>query len=71
MFRLRELTLARSRKGCGAGCGDGVRFDIFLAIISLLSGIAAVCSSKLTRPKDAFVEDLSEEEMRTRTSWTG
>ncbi len=36
MFRLCELTPARSRNNCGAGGGDGVPFGIFLAIILLL-----------------------------------
>ena len=40
MFRLRELTLARSRNSCGAGGGDSVPFGIFTAIIKGWSGLA-------------------------------
>jgi hypothetical protein len=42
MFRLGELTPARSRN-C---CGDGVPFGIFLAIISLLSRVEAGWNSR-------------------------
>jgi len=55
MFRLRELTLARSRNSCGAGGGDGVPFGIFLPIIKGWSGL----QRSLTRRQGDFAEDLS------------
>jgi hypothetical protein len=39
MLWLRELTLARSRKSCGAGGGDGVLLGIFPYIYKGWSGL--------------------------------
>jgi hypothetical protein len=66
MFRLCELTLARSRKSRGAGGGEGVPLGIFPAIINGWSGLEL----SLTCRQGDFAEDLSEEGMRTKTSGT-
>jgi hypothetical protein len=66
MFRLRELTLARSRNSRGNGSGDGVSFGIFPAIIKGWSRLEL----SLTCRQGNCAEDLSEEGMRTQASGT-
>jgi len=66
MFRLRELTLARSRDTCRAGGGNGVPFSIFPAIIKGWRGLEL----SLTCRQGDFAEDLSEEEIRTKVQGT-
>ena len=58
IFRLRELTRAKSRKSCGAGVGDAVRFDIFPRNTKGRGRLKL----PLTCRQDDFGEDLSEEE---------
>jgi len=55
MFRLRELTLARSRNSCGAGGGDGVPFGLFPRMIKGWSGL----QPSLTWRQGDFADDLS------------
>jgi hypothetical protein len=62
MLQLHELTLARSRKRCGPGGGDGVAVGIFPYIYQGSSGLAL----SLTCRQGEIVEDLSEEVKRTR-----
>ncbi|MGA9266760.1 MAG: hypothetical protein WBV79_09965, partial [Rhodomicrobium sp.] len=64
MFRLRKLTPARSRIGCGAGRDDGVANGIFLIFIRGWNGPKL----SLTCRQGDFAEDLSEEGMQTKTS---
>jgi hypothetical protein len=66
MFRLRELTLARSRDSCGAGGGEGVPFGIFPRIFKGWSGLTL----SLTCRQGDFAEDLAEEGMRMQASGT-
>jgi hypothetical protein len=66
MFRLRKLTLSRSRNSCGAGGGDGVPFGIFPTIIKGWSGLEL----SLTCRQGEFAEDLEEEGRRTKASGT-
>jgi hypothetical protein len=66
MLRLRELTLALSRKRCGTGGGDGVPCGIFPSIIKGWSGLEL----SLTCLQGEFAEDLSEEGMPTKSSGT-
>jgi hypothetical protein len=61
MFRLSELTLARSGNSCGADSGDGVPFGIFTPIIKGWSGPEL----SLTCWQGDFADDLSEGEIRT------
>ena len=71
MFRLRELTLARSPEQLRRSRRRCVPFGIFprnyLAIIKGWSGLGL----SLTCRQDDFAEDLSEEGKRTQTSGTG
>jgi hypothetical protein len=64
MFRLRKLTPARGRIGCGAGRDDGVANGISLIFIRDWSGPKL----SLTCRQGDFAEDLSEEGKRTKTS---
>jgi hypothetical protein len=64
MFRVRKLTSARSRIGCGAGRGDGVANGIFPIFIKGWSGPEL----SLTCRQGDFAEDLSEEGNRTKMS---
>jgi hypothetical protein len=63
MFALRELTLTGSRDSRGTGGGDGVPCGIFHYIYKGWSGLTL----SLTSRQDEFGEDLSGEEMRTKT----
>jgi hypothetical protein len=66
MFRLHELTRAKSLNSGRTGGGDGVRFGIFLRIIRGWSGPEI----SLTCRQGDFAEDLSEEGKRAQPSRT-
>jgi hypothetical protein len=70
MFLDYPVNAARSRNRCGTGGGDGVPFGIFhrnyLAIIKGWSGLEL----SLTCLQGEFAEDLSEQEVQTKSSGT-
>jgi hypothetical protein len=66
MFLDYPVNAARSRNSRGAGGGDGVPFGIFPTIIKGWSGLEL----SLTCRQGEFAEDLSEQEVPTKSSGT-
>jgi len=67
MFRLRELTLARSR----TAAAQAAAMASPLVFSSQLSRYYRGLELSLTCPQGDFADDLLEEEMREQASWTG